>query len=237
MNRIGLSVLFLCATAHAGKRHDAYASVVLNGDKVEVRWTDGDSFKIRGGPYKGKNTRLQGYNTLEAFGPVHRWGDWSPRELFQIAEESAPAAATQEWACTTDGKEDGYHRLLVDCPKLAEFMVREGYAMAYAVEGTTARPEVLAAQAEAIKNKSGMWKKGAVKGVVSSLHSVGEADGEPDKAYNRVVDTRDGSALKREHHEKYTTCQEVCEVTDGDRACMIYVPFERRYKDKPPCLR
>jgi hypothetical protein len=201
-----------------------------------VRWTDGDSFKIRSGAYKGKNTRLQGYNTLEAYGPVHRWGEWTARELFAIAEQSAPAAASQEWACTTDGKQDGYGRLLIDCPKLAEFMIREGYATAYAVEGTAPK-ELLAAQREAIEKKAGMWRKGAVKGVVSSLHSLGEEGGEPDKAYNRVVDTRDGSALKREHHQKYETCQEVCEETDGDKACMLYVPFERRYKNKPACLR
>jgi endonuclease YncB( thermonuclease family) len=218
-------------------RHDAYASLVLNGEKTDVHWTDGDSFRIRSGQFKGKGTRLQRYNTLEAYGPVHRWGQWTARELFEIAEQSAPKAASKEWECTTDGKEDGYHRLLIDCPELAKFMVREGYAMAYAVEGTRPDPEVVAAQQEAIKAKAGMWKKGAVKGVISSLHSVDEADGSPDVAYNRVVNTADGTAIKREHHAKYETCQEVCETTDGETSCMIYVPFERRYKNPPACLR
>jgi endonuclease YncB( thermonuclease family) len=219
------------------KRHDAYATVVLNGDKTDVHWTDGDSFKIRSGPYKGHGTRLQRYNTLEAYGPVHRWGEWTAQELFEIAEQSASKAATQEWACTTDGKEDGYHRLLIDCPELAKFMVREGYAMAYAVDGAKPDPDVVSAQQAAIKDKAGMWKKGVVKGVISSLHSIGEEEGSADVAYNRVVNTADGTALKREHHAKYDTCQEVCETTDGEKSCMIYVPFERRYKNQPPCLR
>src|SRR6267154_1909216 len=117
-------------------RHDAYGTLVLNGKKTDVHWTDGDSFKVKSGPYKGKGTRLQRYNTLEAYGPVHRWGDWTPRELFEIAAQSAAKAASQEWTCTTDGKEDGYHRLLIDCPALALHMVGDGFAMAYAVEGT-----------------------------------------------------------------------------------------------------
>jgi len=29
------------------------------------------------------------------------------------------------------------------------------------------------------------------------------------------------------------TCQEVCE----GQSCMVYVPYERRYKEKPECLR
>ncbi len=82
-----------------------------------------------------------------------------------------------------------------------------------------------------------MWKKGTTKGLISSLHSVGEEEGRADVAYNRVVDTRTGAAFKREHHKKYETCEEVCETTDGDTSCMTYVPFERRYKDQPPCLR
>ena len=209
---------------------------MLNGENTDIRWTDGDSFKINSGPHRGRGTRLQGYNTLEAYGPVHRWGEWSAAELFTIAKEASTVAATQAWVCVTDGKEDVYKRLLVDCPQLAIEIVRQGYALAYAVEGKVA-PEVLAAQHEAQVARRGMWKKGVVKGVITSLHSVGEDGDEAETVtYNRVVDTRTGEAQKRKHEKKYASCEEVCEVTDGDRSCMTYVPFKHRYRQRPSCL-
>ncbi len=223
--------------AGARARHDAYGTLKLNGEETEVRWTDGDSFKARSGPYRGHGTRLKGYNTLEAYGPVHRWGEWTARELFALAEKSASVAAAKAWACTSDGKVDGYGRLLVDCPELTRHMVRVGYGMAYSVEGEAAPPDVLALQRQAIAAKEGMWAKGAPKGVVTSVHSVGEEGSKSTEAYNRVADTRDGRAALRKHRLRYQTCQEVCLETDGDTSCMVYVPFERRYRDRPDCLR
>jgi endonuclease YncB( thermonuclease family) len=220
------------------KRHDAFGTIVLNTKKTKVHWTDGDSFKVSEGQYKGKGTRLVGYNALEAYGPVHSWGDWSPAELFELAERSAQLAASQEWVCTTDGQEDGYHRLLINCPSLAVEMARTGYGLAYAVEGDEPVPAVLSAQREAITGKLGMWKKGVVKGVITSLHSVGEDGDEAEaKAYNRVVDTRTGRALRREHTHTYRTCEQVCEDTEGEVSCMVYVPFSNRYRDQPDCLK
>ncbi|MBK7857627.1 MAG: thermonuclease family protein [Archangiaceae bacterium] len=220
------------------KKHNAEGTVVLNGERTAVNWTDGDSFKIKDGKYKGAGTRLQGYNTLEAYGPVHRWGEWSTHELFEIAEDSSAHAAQQTWECTTDGNKDGYGRLLILCPALVKHMVIDGYAMVYTVDDKPVSAETLAWQQEAIKNKAGMWKKGAPKGVITSLHALGEADsnGAP-TAYNRVADTRTGKAVKREHTNRYDTCQEVCEKTDGEESCMVYVPFEKRYKYRPTCLQ
>ena len=218
-------------------RHDARGSIVLNGERTKVHWSDGDSFRISEGKYEGKGTRLIGYNALEAYGPVHAWGGWTGAELFELAEQSAGVAAAQAWACTTDGKEEGYHRLLISCPELAVEMARTGYGMAYAVEGDTVAPAVLAAQADAQKNKRGMWKKGTAKGIVTSVHSVGEdGDEAAVKAYNRVVDTRTGKALRRPHGHTYKTCEQVCEETDGERSCMLYVPFAMRYRHRPGCL-
>lgn len=217
-------------------KHDAVGTIVLNGETTPIRWTDGDSFKINSGPYRGRNTRLHGYNTLEAFGPVHRWGGWQAAELFTLAKDASTLAAAQRWQCTTDGKEDGYRRLLIHCPQLAIHLVRQGYALAYAVEGR-ASPEILAAQAQAQVAHRGMWRKGVVKGVVTSVHSVGEdGDDAEHVAYNRVVDTRTGEAQKRRHQKTYATCEVVCEVTDGDESCMTYVPFKHRYRQRPSCL-
>lgn len=225
------------ATVAREPRHDASGTITLNGTPTKVHWSDGDSFKVRDGPFKGKGTRLVGYNTLEAFGPVHAWGEWKPEELFDIAAASAEAAASQPWACTTDGQQDGYRRLLVSCPKLAVEMVSLGYGHAYAMEGQPANPEVLEAQRQAQKAKRGIWRRGVVKGILTSLHSLGESSDPTAGAYNRVVDTRTGEAQKRPHRQTYRTCEVVCEESEGDRSCMVYVPFERRYRQKPACLR
>lgn len=219
------------------KGHAAKGSLLLNGEATRVRWSDGDSFKIQSGPHEGRGTRLVGFNTLEAYGPVHRWGSWTPQELYAIAKASSAIAGSREWVCTTDGKADGYGRLLVDCPELSEEMIRQGHALAFAVEGTSPQT-LLDAQREAMASGRGIWAKGVVNGVLTSLHSVGEDGDDADgKAYNRVVDTRTGAATKRQHQRRYETCQEVCETTDGDESCMTYVPFKRRYKNKPDCLK
>jgi len=206
--------------------------VVLDGVRMGVRWSDGDSFKFTAGPHQGKGTRLLGYNTLETFGPVHRWGGWSGQELYEIAKGSAAVAASQEWKCTWGGKSDGYGRMLVECPELSVEMVRQGHAMAFEVEGK-ARPEVLAAQREARAKKVGMWAKGTPRRVLSSVHSAEEGK----EGYLRVVDTATGHAEKRPHQKSYETCQEVCVGAAADRACLLFVPFEQRYRNKPPCLK
>ncbi len=244
-SRLALLLVLASLVAHARSKkgpspdkHDAPATVILNDQKTSVVWTDGDSFSIKEGPYKGHGTRLQRYNTLEAFGPVHSWGTWTPRELYDIAKASSGVAASQEWKCTTDGKLDGYKRLLIDCPEAAKELVRQGHALVYAVEGNKPDPELLILQKEAQKNKVGMWEKGVVSGVVTSVHSLGE-DSEKAEAesYNRVVDTRTGEAFARKHKNAYESCQTVCEKTDADQSCMIYVPFKHRYRAKPDCLR
>jgi hypothetical protein len=69
-----VTAMVLLGSGVSHKKHSALGTIVLNGEKVQVNWTDGDSFKIKEGKFKGAGTRLQGFNTLEAYGPVHRWG-------------------------------------------------------------------------------------------------------------------------------------------------------------------
>jgi micrococcal nuclease len=224
--------------ARAASGHAALGTITLDRLPTHVRWTDGDSFKVLDGPHRGRSTRLSGYNTLEAFGPVHSWGEWTPEELLELALTASSVAASQPWECATDGKEDSYHRLLVSCPALSVEMARQGRALAYAVDGQPADAAVLEAQREAQTAGRGIWRRGVVRGVVTSVHSAAErglgADG---TAYNRVVDTRTGQAMPRPHRETYRTCQRVCEETEGERSCMVYVPFEHRYREKPACLK
>jgi endonuclease YncB( thermonuclease family) len=235
--------ILLGLSLHAGARphstrkdkHDALGVIRLDGARQAVRWTDGDSFTFTEGERKGNGTRVMGYNALEAYGPVHQWGRWSPQELFELAKSSSGLAASREWDCTTKGQRDGYKRLLVRCPALALEMVRQGHGLAYAVEDEKADPLLLDAQRQAMAQGRGMWRKGVTYGVLTSVHSVGE-DGTDDSTYNRVVDTRTGVAVKRFHGHRYGSCRTVCELTDGQSSCMVYVPFKHRYRGQPECL-
>jgi endonuclease YncB( thermonuclease family) len=133
------------------------SKVFINGRATPVYFNDGDSFKPMAGPYKGSQSRLAGYNTLESFGPVHSWGGWSEKEMWVIAKLATKHAQKGVWHCETDGKKDGYGRLLMMCKDLAKSHIENGFAMAMSVNEDPADPELVAAQAEAIKNKRGMW--------------------------------------------------------------------------------
>lgn len=216
----------------ADDKHDADGFIILDGERTAVHWSDGDSFDFKSGRWEGHGTRLVGYNTLESYGPVHRWGGWTREELFTIAKQASQVAASQAWECTTNGDVDGYGRVLVDCPKLALEMARSGFGLAYAVRG---KPPVIVLDAmhQAQRAGVGVWEKGVPRGIITSLHSFAEnVDGKYKTSSNRILDTRTGEAVLRKHVDFYDTCQEVC----VDDSCMVYVPFEQRYKDRPPCL-
>jgi len=221
------------ADAEAAGLDPKWPTLRLNGELTSVRWSDGDSFKFKSGPHSGKGVRLVGYNTLESYGPVHRWGDWSAVELYRIAKSSWKLGAERTWNCTTTGDEDHYGRVLVDCPDAALHIVSAGHAVVFAMDETPS-PELLKAQKLAMKTKAGMWAKGAPKKLVSSLHSVDEGE-EKAPTYNRVVDTTTGAATEAPHKDTYSTCQEVC-IGGDEGSCMTYVPFAIRYKNKPECL-
>ncbi len=209
----------------------------LNGVPTIVRWSDGDSFRFKSGEFDDNGVRLTRFNTLESYGPVHRWGDWTPLELFQIAKRSRYVASEKEWVCTTDGSRDGYNRVLVDCPDAAEHMVREGHAHAFTMD-TAADPKLLKIQREAQKKGVGIWEKGVPGRIITSLHSYAEEYAkERGIAYNRSIEMKSGASVLLEHNEVYDTCQEVCVGPKDDPVCMIYVPFEIRYRGKPDCLR
>ncbi|HIE94665.1 MAG TPA: thermonuclease family protein [Acidobacteria bacterium] len=211
--------------------------IYLNGHATVVRWSDGDSFRFKSGEYDDNGVRLQRYNTLESFGPVHRWGTWTGQELYGIAKTSRFVASEKDWHCTTDGSRDGYGRVLVDCPDVAEHMVQQGHAHVFAID-TAADPDLLKLQATAQENGVGIWEKGVPSTIITSLHSYAE-DFAKEKgiAYNRTVDTKTGSSILIEHSEVYATCQEICDGPKDDPVCMIYVPFKNRYRYKPDCLR
>jgi micrococcal nuclease len=230
-----LAALVLLPALAGAKRPGLPGRILLDGQPTEVRWTDGDSFQVDSGPLRGLGTRLQGYNALESYGPVHRIAGMEPEALEAIATSSAALLAGTVWSCTTEGKPDGYGRPLVACPEAAALLVREGHAMVYALDASP-DPALLELQREAQGAGRGMWAGGVPPLIITSLHSDGEKGLKGKMPYDRLVDTRTGQTRVHQHRSSYRTCQEVCVGEGPARSCMVYVPFEQRYRDRPACL-
>lgn len=212
------------------QKKDNSPRVILDGVELKANWDDGDTFSAKH-PETGEKikARLNGYNTLESYGPVHVWGDWTASELYGIAKAAGELAKTKTWTCTDTKKGGGYGRLLVDCPDLRKEMLESGMAHVFAIENP-APSEDLAAMRIGMDSNKGMWEKGVPRYLVTSLHSQDE---KPDKeVYNRVCDLDVGQCAPQTHNQTYGICEKVC-VEDS---CMIYVPFPRRYRNKAECL-
>lgn len=210
MNRASLLAV-VAAVSLAGAAHaDTLTKVFINGRATPVSFNDGDSFRPAAGPYKGSQSRLSGYNTLESFGPVHSWGGWTTKEMWVNAKLATKHAQHGVWNCETDGKKDGYGRLLMFCKDLAKSLIANGFAMAMSVDDKPGDSELIAAQAEAIANKRGMWAHGVPTYVLTSLHAASEGGGKDGKTYNRLVSTIDGHSEKWLHEVDYKECARVC---------------------------
>jgi endonuclease YncB( thermonuclease family) len=206
----GLLFAFLPLEA-AQARPMPLTQVFVNGSPMPVHFNDGDSFRIKGGKLAGTQCRLGGYNTLETFGPCHRWGKWHKKEMYWLAKMATYHARRGVWHCESkDMKKDGYGRLLLYCKDLATDLVRRGLAHAYSVNYKRARPELLAAQRDAIKHRRGIWAHGVPDYIITSLHSAAEGGGRDGKTYNRMISAWDGHSAKWQHKDSYSTCQEVC---------------------------
>jgi endonuclease YncB( thermonuclease family) len=201
------AVVVVALPVHAG---EAYTKVFINGRATPVTFNDGDSFRPQAGPYKGSQSRLSGFNTLESFGAVHSWGTWSARELWVMAKLATKNAQRGVWHCETDGKKDGYGRLLMFCKDLAKSHIAQGLAMVMSVDNKPGDAELIATQREAIANRRGMWAHGVPSYVLSSLHATSEGGGKDGKTYNRLISTADGHSEKWLHTDDYAECQKVC---------------------------
>ena len=183
--------------------------VYINGKPTPVFFNDGDSFRVLGGSYQGTKARLAGYNTLESYGPVHSWGDWTEKEMYVLAKMATLHARKGVWHCETDGKTDTYGRMLLWCPDLATELVRGGYAHAMSIDDEPGKPELLEAQRDAIVNQRGMWAHGVPAFILTSLHSV-EEDVDGHGTYNRLVSSEDAHSVKWKHQNRYSECDKVC---------------------------
>jgi endonuclease YncB( thermonuclease family) len=204
------SALVLALTASSAHAGEAITKVFINGRATPVSFNDGDSFRPLAGPYKGSQSRLAGFNTLESFGAVHSWGAWTAREMWVLAKLATKNAQHGVWHCETDGKRDGYGRLLMFCQDLAKSHIAQGLAMVMSVDEQPGDPELIATQREAVAAGRGMWAHGTPSYVLSSLHATSEGGGKDGKTYNRLISTIDGHSEKWLHNDDYAECQKVC---------------------------
>ncbi|MCR9159235.1 MAG: thermonuclease family protein [Nannocystaceae bacterium] len=200
--------------------------VYINGKPTPVFFNDGDSFRVLGGSYQGTKARLAGYNTLESYGPVHSWGDWTEKEMYVIAKMATYHARKGVWHCETDGDTDTYGRMLLWCEDLATELVREGYAHAMSINDDPAKPVLVEAQREAIANRRGLWAHGVPKFILTSLHSA-EEDVDGRGTYNRLVSSDDAHSVKWKHTNRYSECDKICHsVFEVDDAAVDAVTAE-----------
>ena len=202
--------------------------VVLDGTETSVYWDDGDTFKVI---ETGASARLDGYNTLESYGAVHRFGPGEDA-LLEIANAATEMAKSKTWQCTTEPGSGGYGRIRVTCPDLRQALLAGGLAHVFAV-GDSVPETLLEAQSKAIQAQNGMWKGGAPSGIVTSVHSVDEKPNQTE-TYNRVVDPTTGQGTKRPHAETHKACTWVCQ----EGSCLLYVPYPQRYGEgRAECLK
>jgi micrococcal nuclease len=197
----------------------ANGKVKLDGAIVDVYWDDGDTFKVVS---TGQSARLVGYNTLESYGPVHKFGP-GPSALLGVARAATMMAKESVWECASQEGSGGYGRSVVDCPGLRTALLRSGLAHAFSVSGPAPKAD-LEAQSQGIAAKAGMWAQGAPSSIVTSAHSIAEKAGQTE-TYNRVLDVTTGHAPKHNHSETYGACTWAC-VSDS---CLLYVPYAQRY--------
>jgi endonuclease YncB( thermonuclease family) len=211
--RLALIVIALGVSTTTSSRDsvaaDAQTKVILNGKAVPVHFNDGDSFRVLAGEFKDARARLAGFNTLESYGPVHQWGGWHAKELYVLAKMGTNNGRDGVWECETDGNTDTYGRVLVWCPKLAEDQIRKGFAHAMSIDDNPARPELVAAQQDAIAAGRGIWAHGVPDFILTSLHSK-EEDVDGKGTYNRLVSSADGHSVKWRHSNRYAECERVC---------------------------
>lgn len=236
---VALSLSAPGALAEDGKKAKK-VSILLDGSEERVNFNDGDSFRILDGPRKGQKARLVGFNTLEAYGPVHFWGDANGWDLYHVNEKDIELAKSEQWECTSLGGVDGYGRILVLCPELRKRMIAEGYAHVYAYGDEVPDPDLVDLMLKAQSERRGMWRWGIPQAIVTSVHSIDEKDpddplaSERKESYNRMADTRTGKTFAVKHKSVFKPCDVFCH----SGSCMVYVPFKSRFgDDRPACMK
>jgi endonuclease YncB( thermonuclease family) len=235
-----LVLLFGLGLSLSASASNSYTTPVnLDGKDILVYFNDGDTFQMMASDGRKASARLRGFNALESYGPVHQWGKWTARELYENSKAATENARAGSWHCRAAGPKDKYGRLLVDCPDLAEDLIKKGLAHAMFVESGDDDQKLLDIQQQAMRSRVGMWRKGVVDFVLTSVHTP-EERGLSSKAYDRFVSTRTGRSVVRNHSNSYRTCEKVTYTPDEDKTAssLTYVPFEHRYGNaRAVCLQ
>jgi endonuclease YncB( thermonuclease family) len=236
MNRFALSLVILMAftlglgVTSASDKGGVKGEIVLRGKAIPVLWNDGDTFILLAGPFKGKTARLVGYNTLESYGPVHRWGEWTPEALHHLAYSARDQAAAGRWACSKQPKKDTYGRLLMDCPEARIALLRQGLAHLFAYKSEPQEAD-LEAQRAAREARLGMWERGRPEQIVTNV----SAD-ENGRVFLHIASTRSGKTERRYQRHDYKICDEICEGPAVSGSCMLFIPYSLRYDQRPDCI-
>lgn len=206
------------------------SSLILDGKKVQVIWPDGDTFRLILPLGRGPAARLKGYNTLENYGPVHRWGKWTAEELHNVGNRATAVARSKAWPCFLQEGGGGYGRLLASCPTLAAALISQGLAHVFSMTDQ-GDPQLLKLQQKAIRQKRGIWAKGVPEYIVTSVHG---ASLYRRHAYHRLISVKTGGSLMYRHADSFNNCEWIC----MKGSCMRYVDYRYRYgANKASCLR
>jgi micrococcal nuclease len=224
-------LLFVPVSVLDAEEEGSSGLILLRGKPTPVVWQDGDTLTFMKGPLKGKTGRLVGYNTLESYGPVHRWGEWSGQELLGLAVEARKVAAAQEWSCTKQKGRDSYGRLLINCPDARAALLDSGLAHVFAYEGEP-DPNDLARQTAARMDSRGIWLKGRPETIISNVSADNSG-----RVFLRVVNSRSGKTEVRHQRGDYSICDEICDGPSVSGSCMLFIPYEQRYSDSISCLQ
>lgn len=234
-----ISLLFSISVSAVHYLGQVRTEVRLNGQVAPVFFNDGDSFLVLAGPYEGTRARIAGFNTLESYGPVHQWGDWTAKELYVLAKKATLNAQRGSWNCVSSGEKDTYGRILWKCDDLAASQLERGLAHTMTVTRHGAEEQFQSIQRAAMAAKRGIWAHGVPKYILTSAHSLDEDFGKQ-QTYDRFVSTVDGHSEKVAHSRVSEPCSQICyspDPNDATSSCIIYVNFKERYGDgKPPCL-
>ena len=125
-----------CSTASMGPTKGLPTEepgIILDGKGLSSFWLDGDTVRLQLNDSKKITARLAGFNTLESYAPIHKWGTWTPHQLMDIASQATSRAKSGTWHCTTLPGSGGYRRIKIDCPQLRHSLLRAGLAHVFAM--------------------------------------------------------------------------------------------------------
>ena len=201
--------------------------IILDGKIVASTWLDGDTVRLQLDDTKKVTARLAGFNTLESYAAVHKWGAWTPNQLIDIARQATLRTKSETWHCKTLPGSGGYRRIKIDCPQLRHSLLRSGLAHVFTI-GAKVDPTNLQTQNFAKSHGLGMWAKGVPSIIITHVRSKATPSPQ-ERIYDTHVSTQTGEVQFRNHTLTYSPCQFVCTAS----SCFQFIPKHSRYHANP----